>query len=43
MGMRKYDDDFKQQTLKKVFDGQAVASVEREIGGNESLIHKWKP
>lgn len=40
--MRKYDDDFKQQTLKKVFDGQAVASVAREIGVNESLIHKWK-
>ncbi len=42
MGMRKYDDDFKQQAIKKVFDGQSVASVAREIGVNESLIHKWK-
>ena len=42
MPMRKYDDDFKQSAVKKVFDGQPVASVAREIGVNESLIHKWK-
>lgn len=40
--MRKYDDEFKQQILKKVFDGQSVAAVSREIGVAESLIHKWK-
>ena len=40
--MRKYDDEFKRQTLKKVFDGQSVSSVSCEIGVNESLIHKWK-
>ena len=40
--MRKYDDEFKRQTLKKVFDGQSVAAVSREIGVAESLIHKWK-
>ncbi|MDQ3322030.1 MAG: transposase [Acidobacteriota bacterium] len=42
MGMRKYDDKFKQQILKKVFDGQSVSSVSRELSVNESLIHKWK-
>ena len=42
MPMRKYDDDFKQNAVKKVFDGQSVVSVAREIGVNESLIHKWK-
>ncbi len=40
--MRKYDSEFKQQILKKVFDGQSVASVSRELGITESLIHKWK-
>jgi transposase len=40
--MRKYDDDFKRNVVKKVFDGQSVSSVSREIGVNESLIHKWK-
>lgn len=40
--MRKYDDEFKRQTLKKVFDGQSISAVSREIGVNESLIHKWK-
>ncbi|MGI9034614.1 MAG: transposase [Pyrinomonadaceae bacterium] len=40
--MRKYDSEFKRQTIKKVFDGQAVSAVSREIGVNESLIQKWK-
>ena len=40
--MRKYDDEFKCNVVRKVFDGQSVSSVSREIGVNESLIHKWK-
>ncbi len=40
--MRKYDDEFKRNVMRKVFDGQSVSSVSREIGVNESLIHKWK-
>ena len=40
--MKKYDDEFKQQALKKVFDGQSVASLSRELNVNEGLIHKWK-
>jgi transposase len=39
---RKYDDDFKRNTVKKVLDGQPVSSVSRELGINESLISKWK-
>ena len=43
MGMnRKYDDEFKQQVVKKVLAGQPVASVARELGINESLIFTWK-
>ncbi len=40
--MRKYDDEFKQNAVRKIFDGQAVASVSRELGIAESLLHKWK-
>ncbi|HEX8637236.1 MAG TPA: transposase, partial [Pyrinomonadaceae bacterium] len=40
--MRKYDDEFKRNVDRKVLDGQSVSSVSREIGVNESLIHKWK-
>jgi transposase-like protein len=40
--MRKYDDEFKREVVRKVFNGQSVASVSREVGVNESLIHKWK-
>jgi len=40
--IRKYDDEFKRNVVRKVLDGQSVSSVSREIGVNESLIHKWK-
>jgi transposase len=40
--MRKYDDEFKREAVKKIFDGQAVASVARELGVAESLLHRWK-
>jgi transposase len=39
---KKYDEEFKRNALRKVFDGQSVRSVLRESGGNESQIHKWK-
>ena len=39
---KKYDDEFKRNALKKVFDGQSVRSVSQELGVNESIIHKWK-
>jgi transposase len=40
--MRKYDDKFKQQAVKKILDGQSVASLSRELGVGESQLHKWK-
>ncbi len=40
--MRKYDDEFKQQAVRKILDGQSAASVSRELGVAESLLHKWK-
>jgi len=40
--MRKYDENFKKQAVKKFLDGQSVASISREIGVNENTIHKWK-
>ena len=40
--MRKYDAEFKEQAVKKVFDEQSVASVARELDVGENLIHSWK-
>ena len=40
--MRKYDDEFKCEAVRKIHDGQSVASVVRELGCAESLLHKWK-
>lgn len=40
--MKKYDQEFKKEAVKKYLDGQSVASISREIGVNENTIHKWK-
>ncbi len=40
--MRKYDEEFKREAIKKIHDGQTAASVARELGCAESLLHKWK-
>ena len=40
--MRKYDDEFKQSAVKKILDGQSVASVSRELGVSEGVLHKWR-
>ena len=40
--MRKYDDDYKREAVKRIHDGQSVASVSRELGVSESVLHKWR-
>ncbi|MFV0387186.1 MAG: transposase [Pyrinomonadaceae bacterium] len=40
--MKKYDEEFKREAVKKYLDGQSVASISRELGVNENTIHKWK-
>ena len=38
----KYDDEFKRNAVQKILDGQSVRSVSRELGVNESQLHKWR-
>ena len=40
--MKKYDDEFKQNAVRKIPDGQSVASVARELGVGAGLLDKWK-
>jgi transposase-like protein len=40
--MKKYDEEFRKAAVKKVLDGQPVASVARELGVSEALLYKWK-
>lgn len=40
--MKKYDDEFKQNAVKKILDGQSVALVSRELGVTEGVLHNWK-
>jgi transposase-like protein len=39
---RKYDNEFKQNAVKRILDGQSVASLARELGVGENLLHKWR-
>jgi transposase len=39
---RKYDDEFKQQALTMVRNGQSVSSVAAALGISENLLHQWK-
>ena len=40
--MRKYDIEFKRECIKKYMDGQSIASVSRETGVSEGVLHTWK-
>ncbi len=40
--MRKYDEDYKREAVRKIHDGQSVASLSRELGVSESVLHKWR-
>jgi transposase-like protein len=40
--MRKYDEEFKMNAVKRMFDGQSVAALSRELGVGQGLLHKWK-
>lgn len=40
--MSKYDNEFKQQSVKKISGGQSVASLPRELRVGERQLHKWK-
>jgi transposase len=40
--MKKYDEEFKREAVRKVLDGQSVASVARELGISTAQLHTWK-
>jgi transposase-like protein len=40
--MKKYDEEFKREAVRKVLDGQSVASVARELGVSKQQLHSWK-
>jgi len=40
--MRKYEDEFRREAVRKILDGQSVASVARELGVSTAQLHAWK-
>jgi transposase len=39
---RKYDEEFKQQALTMVRNGQSARSVAQALGISENLVRRWK-
>jgi transposase len=39
---RKYDDEFKQQAVTMIRNGQSTRSVAEALGISENLLHQWK-
>jgi transposase len=39
---RKYDEEFKQQAVARVRNGQSAPSVAQALGISENLLHQWK-
>ena len=42
LARRKYDEEFKQQALTMIRNGQSVRSVAEALGISENLLHQWK-
>lgn len=40
--MKKYDKEFKKEAVAKYLSGQSIASISRETGVSEGVLHKWK-
>jgi transposase len=40
--MKKYDEEFKREAVRKILDGQSVASAARELGVSTAQLHAWK-
>ena len=40
--MKRYDEEFKKEIIRKYMEGVSVAGLSRETGVSESVIHKWK-
>ena len=40
--MKRYDEEFKKEIIRKYMEGRTVAGLSRESGVSEGVIHKWK-
>lgn len=40
--MKRYDEEFKKEVVRKFMEGRSVAGLSRETGVSEGIIHKWK-
>ncbi len=40
--MKRYDEEFKKEIIRKYMEGRSVAALSRETGVSEGVIHKWK-
>ncbi len=40
--MKRYDNEFKKEVIRKYMAGQTIAAIARETGVNENVLYRWK-
>ena len=40
--MKRYDEEFKSEVIRRYLAGASVAALSRETGVNKQTLHKWK-
>ena len=40
--MKRYDEEFKKEIIRKFLGGASIAGLSRETGVGEQTLHKWK-
>lgn len=40
--MKRYDEEFKGQVIRRYLAGESIAALSRETGVNKQTLHKWK-
>jgi transposase len=40
--MKRYDQQFKNEVIRKYLAGETIAAISRETGVNENVLHRWK-
>jgi transposase-like protein len=40
--MKRYDNEFKKEVIRKYMAGQTIAAISRETGVNENVLYRWK-
>jgi transposase-like protein len=40
--MKRYDNEFKKEVIRKYMAGESIAAISRETGVNANVLYRWK-